>query len=91
MHSVGIALEILDRYRHGLVGLKKFTGHMVLDVNMDIKRKACWVLDGHRNPDLEVSLYDVVVSRENVRIALTHMAFNGLNMFASNTRNAYLQ
>ena len=37
MHSVGIAFEILDRYRHGLVGLKKFTGHMVLDVNMDIQ------------------------------------------------------
>ena len=39
---------------------KKVTGHMVLGVKMNFTRKAHWVLDGHRTPDPDVSLYDGV-------------------------------
>jgi hypothetical protein len=41
---------------------------------MDFTRKARWVLDGHRTPDIVGSTYDGVVSRESVRIAFTYAA-----------------
>eukprot|EP00957_Ditylum_brightwellii_P048180 3657416-Ditylum_brightwellii.AAC.1 len=30
----------------------KVTGHIIFNVKMDFMRKARWVLDGHRTPDL---------------------------------------
>ena len=76
MNNVGISFEILDRDCHVPVVWKKFTAHMVLNVKMDLIRKARWVLDGHRKLDREVSLYDGDVSRESVRIVLMYRAFN---------------
>ena len=67
------------------------TGDIVWDVKMDFTRKARWVLDGHKTPDPEGSTYAGVVSRESVRIALTYAALNGLDVFAADIRNAYLQ
>ena len=58
---------------------------------MDFTRKARWVLDGHKTPDPIGSTYAGVVSRESVRIALTYAALNGLDVFAADIRNAYLQ
>ena len=40
MYNVGIDFEILDRDHYVLVGWKKFTGHMVFDVNMDFMRNS---------------------------------------------------
>ena len=57
---------------------------------MDFTRKARWVLDGHKTPDLIGSTYGVV-SRESVRIALIYAALNDLDVFAANIWNAYLQ
>ena len=64
---------------------------MVFNVNMYFTWKSRCVLDGNRNPEPEGSLYDVVVSRESVSTSLTYMALNGINMFVSDRRNAYLQ
>jgi hypothetical protein len=58
---------------------------------MDFTRKARWVLDGHRTPDIVGSTYDGVVSRESVRIAFTYAALNDLWVCAADIRNAYLQ
>ena len=58
---------------------------------MDFTRKARWVLDGHNCADPEGSTYAGVVSRDSVRIALTYAALNGLDVFAADIRNAYLQ
>ena len=69
MFQVGIAFKILRDNEHIPVGYKKSSGHLIWSVKMDFTRKARWVKDGHRTPDLEDSKYAGVVSRESVRIA----------------------
>ena len=91
MLNISIAFEVLDGNQHVPVGWRKVTGHMVFDVKMDFTRKARWVLDGHKTPDISGSTYAGVVSRESVRIALTYAALNGLKVCAGDIRNAYLQ
>ena len=49
------------------------------------------MLDGHKTPDPIGSTYAGVVSRESVRIVFTYAALNGLDVFAADIRNAYLQ
>ena len=92
MSNVGIAFEILDEGQQAPVGWTKVTGHLIFDVKMSLERKARWVLDGHltETPD-EISTYAGVVSRESIRIALTYAALNGLDVWASDIRNAYIQ
>jgi hypothetical protein len=58
---------------------------------MDFARKARWVLDGHLAPSPIGYMYAGLVSRESVRIAFTYAALNGLDVFAADIRNAYLQ
>ena len=91
MTEVGVAFEVLDDGIQAPIGWSKVTGHLIWDVKMNFTRKARWVLDGHRTPDPVGSTYAGVVSRESVRIAFTYAALNGLEVFAADIRNAYLQ
>jgi hypothetical protein len=91
MTELGVAFEVLEEERQAPPGWKKVTGHLVWDVKMDFTRKARWVLDGHLTPSPIGSTYAGVVSRESVRIAFTYAALNGLDVFAADIRNAYLQ
>ena len=91
MTEVGIAFEVLEDGQLAPIGWKKVTGHLVWDVKMDFTRKARWVLDGHKTPNPVGSTYAGVVSRESVRIAFTYAALNGIDIFAADIRNAYLQ
>ena len=91
MYEVGVAFEVLDEGKTAPSGYSKVTGHLVFDVKMDFTRKARWVLDGHKTPDIAGSTYAGVVSRESVRIAFTYAALNGLSIWAADIRNAYLQ
>lgn len=91
MVNVGVAFEVLDEGKPAPIGWHKVTGHLVFDVKMDFTRKARWVLDGHKTPDIIGSTYAGVVSRESVRIAFTYAALNGLQVCAADIRNAYLQ
>jgi len=91
MKNVGIAFEVLPEGKSAPPGWRKVTGHLIFDVKMDFTRKARWVLDGHKTPSPVGSTYAGVVSRESVRIALTYAALNGLDVFAADIRNAYLQ
>jgi hypothetical protein len=91
MTEVGVAFEVLDEGVPAPKGTSEVTGHLVWDVKMDFTRKARWVLDGHKTPDPIGSTYAGVVSRESVRIAFTYAALNGLDVFAADIRNAYLQ
>ena len=92
MTNIGIAFELLDEGQKAPVGWTKVTGHIIFDVKMSLERKARWVLDGHltESPD-SISTYAGVVSRESIRIALTYAALNGLDVWASDIRNAYIQ
>eukprot|EP00957_Ditylum_brightwellii_P023801 1796374-Ditylum_brightwellii.AAC.1 len=58
---------------------------------MDFRRKARWVLDGHKTPEPTTANYAGVVSRESVRIAFTYAAMMGLPVMAGDIKNAYLQ
>ena len=46
---------------------------------------------GHKTPDPDRSTFAGVVSRESVRIAFTYASLNGLDVFATDIWNAYLQ
>jgi hypothetical protein len=91
MTEIGIAFEALDEGILAPKGWSKVTGHLAWDLKMDFTRKARWVLDGHKTTNPIGSTYAGVVSRESVRIAFTYAALNGINVFAADIRNAYLQ
>ena len=91
MTEVGVAFEVLEEGIKAPIGWSKVTGHLVWDVKMDFTRKARWVLDGHRTPNPIGSTYAGVVSRDSIRIAFTYAALNGVDVFAADIRNAYLQ
>jgi hypothetical protein len=91
MTEVGVAFEVLEEGIKAPTGWSKVTGHLVWDVKMDFTRKARWVLDGHRTPNPIGSTYAGVVSRDSIRIAFTYAALNGVDVFAADIRNAYLQ
>jgi len=91
MTNVGIAFKILEPHEKMPVGYTKSSGHIIFDVKMDLTKKARWVKDGHRTPDPETSSYAGVVSRESIRILLTYAALLGLDVWAADIRNAYLQ
>ena len=91
MFNIGVAFEILEQGWKAPHGWHLVTGHLVCDVKMDFTRKARWVLDGHNTPDPDRSTFAGVVSRESVRIAFAYALLNGLDIFATNIWNAYLQ
>ena len=64
---------------------------MIYDVKMYFTRKARCVKDGHRTPKPESSSYTGVVSRESIRIMLTHAALHDVPVVAADVQNAYLQ
>ncbi|GFH56846.1 hypothetical protein CTEN210_13322 [Chaetoceros tenuissimus] len=71
----------------------KFCGtHMIFDIKMDGKftRKARLVADGHKTDAPASITYSSVVSRDSVRICLMVASLNGLNVFACDIGNAYL-
>ena len=91
MLNVGIVFEVLQTGEKPLPGWSKVTGHLIFDVKMDFTRKARWVLDGHKTPDTVGYTYAGVVSRESVRISFSYAAINVIDVFAADSRNAYLQ
>jgi hypothetical protein len=91
MTKVGVAFEVLEEDMKAPVGWSEVTGHLTWDVKMDFARKARWVLDGHKTPNPIGSAYAGVVSGDSIRIAFTHAALNGLEVFAADIRNACSQ
>ena len=81
--NVGIAFHNLERGEEVPNGWSKVTGHIVFDVKMDFTRKARWVLDGHKTPNITGSTYAGVVSRESVQVAFTYAALNNLEVCAA--------
>ena len=91
MYNNSVAFKILEEHEATPVGWTKSSGHWVFDIKMNFERKARWVKDGHKCPDPESSPYAGVVSRESVRILLTYAALLGIDVYAADIRNAYLQ
>ena len=57
---------------------------------MDFTRKARYVKYGHRTADPEQSTFAGFILQENVCIALTYAALNGLDVTSADIKNAYL-
>ena len=91
MTNVGIAFHLLEQGERATPGWNKASGHIIFDINMDFTRKARWVKDGHKTPDPTTSAYDIVVSRESVRISLPYAALMVLDVIAVDVQNVYLQ
>ena len=91
MKNVIVAFDILDSGENVPVGHSKLGVHMVFDVKLDLTRKARLVADGHLTPDPVDSTYAGVVSRETVRVALTYAALMGLDVWAADIMNAFVQ
>ena len=91
MANIGVTFKILEPGENPPPGYSKPSGHMVYDVKMDSTRKGRWVKDGNRTPHHETSSYAGIVSRESIRIMLTHAALHGVPTFAADVRNTYLQ
>ena len=60
-------------------------------MKMEFTRKGRWVLNGHRTPSPIGSTYAGVASKESVCVALTYAYLNGVDVFAYDNRNTYLQ
>jgi hypothetical protein len=92
MTNVGIAFQILDDSEPLPYGFTRVTGHVIFDVEMSLEQKSRWVVDGHLTKDPEsISTYTGVLSRDSERIALTCVALNGIDIWACDIRNAYIQ
>ena len=91
MSNVGIALNILEDDESLTPGYNQSSGHLIFDVKIDFTRKARWVKDVYRTPDPVSSSYSGVLSREIIRILLTHSVIHGVPVTAEDVCNAYLQ
>ena len=86
-----VAFEVLEDGKKTSAAHKQVTFHMICDIKMDFTRKAILVAEGCRTPNPVTSTYSGVVSRESVRIAFTYAALNGLDVWAADVKNAFLQ
>ena len=65
--------------------------YTIFDMKIDFTRKARHVANGVKTQDLLTSTYVGVVSKDTVRIAFTHTALHGLDLYMAEMKNAYLQ
>ena len=86
-----VAFDILEQDQKVEPGRKYLECYMIFEVKMDFRRKARFVANGAKTPDLTTTNFAGVVSRDTVRIALTYAALNGLEVMSSDILNAYLQ
>ena len=91
MYDVGLAFKIFTPGQSPPKGWHKVTCHLVWDMKMDFTCGDRWVLDRHRTLDPDGSTFAGVMSRESIRIAFLYAALNGLDVFAADIQNAYLQ
>ena len=73
-------------------GYQNITYHMIIDVKMGkcFRRKARFVVDGHKTNTPTAIAYSSVVSRDSIRIALTIEVLNDLDVLACDIQNNYI-
>jgi hypothetical protein len=72
-------------------GYKKIHTHLVYDCKHDGRHKAWMVADGHLTDILLESVYSGVVSLRGLRIVTFLSKLNGLDLWATDICNAYLE
>ena len=89
--NIGVAFNILELGKNPLPGYNNSSGHMIYTFKVDFTRKPWWVKDVHWTSYPESSSYAGVVSRESIRILLTHAAMHDVTIIAADVRKAYMQ
>ena len=82
MSNIRVAFDILDASRNVEQERIYLDCSMCFEVKMDFRRKARYVSNGPKTPDLNSTTYTGVVSRESVRIALTFAALMELKVMS---------
>jgi hypothetical protein len=72
-------------------GYKKIRTHLVYDCKHDGKHKARMVADGHLTDIFLESMYSGVISLRGLRIVIFLSELNGLDLWATDISNAYLE
>ena len=91
MTNVSITFKIFDSGENLPVGFSKVSVHMVFNIKLDLTGKARLVADGHLTLGPVDSTYTGVVSKETVRIALTYAVLFGVDIWAADIMNAFVQ
>ena len=81
----------LDHLSKDIQGYKKISTHLVFDVKHDGRHKARMVADGHLTDVPLTSVYSGVVSLRGLRIVVFLAELNGLDTWATDIGNAYLE
>jgi hypothetical protein len=90
MKNVQIAFDIKQDASQIPVRSKWVPCHIILDIRMDMTRKARYVAGGHMTDPPAASTYASVVLRESVRITCMIAALNDLGLLTADIQNAYL-
>jgi hypothetical protein len=72
-------------------GYKKITARLVFDVKHDLRHKARLVAGGHLTDPPKDSVYSGVVSLRSLRLVALFAELNGLQLWAADVGNAYLE
>jgi Reverse transcriptase (RNA-dependent DNA polymerase) len=88
---IGDGTVELARSNRFLVGYQKIKCHMVFDIEVEnLVRKARFVAGGHTTETPASMTYSSVVARNSVRIAFLLASVEGLEVWAADVGNAYL-
>ena len=88
--NVKVAFQLMEDGERVPPGYQEITCHLIFEVKFDLRRKARYVAGGHLTKTPTFLTYSSVVSRESVRIAFLIAALNGLDVWAADIQNAYL-
>ena len=91
MNNIRITFDILEDGKHVKPGMIFLEWYMVFDVIICLTCKARYIANGTKTPDLAKTNYTWVVSRETVRIDLTYLALNGLDIMSVDIQNTYIR
>ena len=91
MENIRVAFDTLEDGTNVEPGRTFLNCYMIFETKIDFKRKAIYVANGAKTPNLSTSSYAGVVCRESVRIEFTLAALNGLDIISADIKNAYLQ
>ena len=91
MEDVSVAFVVLEDGKKPSAAHKYVFFHLIYDIKTDFTRKARLVAEGYRTPNPMTSTYTGVVSRESVRISFNYTALNGLDVWAADVNNVFLQ
>ena len=91
MSEARVAFDVKEKNTRVEPAREYLECYTIFDVKMDFTRKARHVANGAKTQDIATSTYAGVVSKDTVRIAFTYAALHGLDLYAADIKNAYLQ